>query len=81
MRFLVIAVLAVCCAVSAKPRTELTKVVKSDTMVTMSPDSVRLAWEDTLKITTLFQDTSLIVKKDTLKTHSVSRIVPKPVKK
>jgi hypothetical protein len=85
MRRYVVAMLSValCCAVisNAKTRTEQTRVVKPDTMAVATPDSTRLVWDDTLKITTVLQDTALVVKRDTVRTHSVSRIVPKTVKK
>jgi hypothetical protein len=81
VRKVFIVLLALCFVVVAKQRTELTKVVKTDTTVVAPFDSTVLVREDTLKITTTFQDTSLVIKRDTVKAFSAPRIVQKPLKK
>jgi len=81
MKYLVIALFVLSCAVYAKQRTELTKVVKAESTIAATPDSTKLEWNDTLKITTTYRDTSVFVHADTLKTSSAARIVPKVVAK
>jgi predicted metal-dependent TIM-barrel fold hydrolase len=81
MRYAVLALFVLSCAVYAKQRTETVRVVKTETTVAATPDSTRLAWEDTLKITTTYRDTSIVVKIDTVKTASAARIVPKTAAK
>jgi hypothetical protein len=83
MKYLVIALFVLSCAVYAKQRTELTKVVKVESTITATPDSAKIAWDDTLKITTVYRDTEIVVSVDTLRpiSHSATRIVPKVVAK
>lgn len=77
MKYLVIALFVLSCAVYAKQRTETVKVVKAEFTIAATPDSTKLEWNDTLKITTTYRDTSVVVKIDTVKAPSVARIVPK----
>lgn len=81
MRYAVLALFVLGCAVYAKQRTETAKVVKTETTVAATPDSTKLEWSDTLKITMTYRDTSIFVHADTLKTSSAARIVPKVIAK
>jgi len=60
---------ALLCALSvgAKERKVPESVIKLDTVVTVKVDTTRTVMTDTLKITKTYNDTSILVKSDTVK--------------
>lgn len=89
-KYISIWLLGLVCFALAGPRTEMFKIVKLDTVMTVKPDTVKTFKVDTLlsvkmdttfsirfdtlKITKIFRDTLIFVKQDT------ARILSKPIK-
>jgi len=77
MKFLVV-VLSIVAVCFAGQRTETSKIIVADTITEIKIDTVKTVKYDTLVVTKVINDTSLIVKTDTVK---VSAKVTKTKKK
>jgi predicted unusual protein kinase regulating ubiquinone biosynthesis (AarF/ABC1/UbiB family) len=76
MRYAVLALLVLSCAVYAKQRTVVVKMARPDTTVVIKQDTV--VTTDTLVVTQTWQDTSFLVKSDTAKiSHKKEVAAPK----
>lgn len=67
MRYVAVVLLASVALLSAKERKVTESVVKQDTIVSMKVDTTKTVMYDTLRITKTFNDTSILVKADTVK--------------
>ena len=75
--FLSILVLALGCLAAQK--TEVTKVARADTVITIKIDTIKTVVWDTLVITKTVNDTVIVMKTDTVKV--LAKKVVEPVKK
>lgn len=73
MKKVFLAVFVLCFVTFAAKKTEVVKIVKSDTTKTVKCDTVLVVKNDTLRITKLYEDTSYLLKSDTLKIPGASK--------
>jgi hypothetical protein len=66
MKFLAV-LLAIAVSVLAAQKVETVKVIKADTIVTIRVDTIRTVKYDTLYVRKTFNDTSILIKQDTVK--------------
>jgi hypothetical protein len=75
----VVFALAVCCLAAQK--TEVVKLTKADTIVTIKMDTIKTVVWDTLVITKTVNDTILVVKTDTVKVSGAKKAAEPVAKK
>lgn len=76
MRNVLAIVLVTALGCFAAQRTEVVKVTKCDTVITIKVDTIKTVVWDTLVVTKTFHDTSIVMKTDTVKVAGKKAVEP-----